>query len=130
MLPADDPMGVRAGKIGMKVEFESPADDPMGGRAGKIGIKRNSNILPMTPWGVGQDDKPYHENQLPYSKVPQVAGAGSQGTEPRSMIWDGSLTDRIRKIIIIAYLWPRSAEKIQLPPATHKGPAGKTGYKS
>ena len=90
-------------------------------------MRMNSEILPMTPWGVGQDNNRNKKLNFLYCKVPQVAGAGSQGTEPRSMIWDGSLTDRIRKIVIIAYLWPKLQARFKLPPATHGGPAGKIG---
>ena len=44
---------------------------------------------------------------LPWGSWQEVAGAGSQGTEPRSMIWDGTLTDSIRKMCLptdFAYL--------------------------
>ena len=47
---------------------------------GKHRLMKNFELglLPVLPWGSWQE----------------VAGAGSQGTEPRSMIWDGTLTDR------------------------------------
>ena len=69
------PRGVGRGKRQYE-EFKNPAHDPEGGRTGCYGNKK----IPFL-----------------YCKVPQVEGAGSQGTEPRSMIWDGTLTDSIRK---------------------------------
>ena len=97
----------------MKDGINPPAHDPMGGRTGGIGNMITSNILPMTSWGVGQDDNRNNKINFLYCKVPQVAGAGSQGTEPRSMIWDGSLTDRIRK--------KKSEDESNLPPMTPWG---------
>ena len=44
------------------------------------------------------DEVPRLPPVLPRGSWQEVAGAGSQGTEPRSMIWDGTLTDSIRKI--------------------------------
>ena len=43
------------------------------------------------------DEVPRLPPVLPWGSWQEVAGAGSQGTEPRSMIWDGTLTDSYMK---------------------------------
>ena len=65
--------------------------------------------LPVLPWGSWQGNRQNVEFKFLYDEVPrpppvlpwgswqEMAGAGSQGTEPRSMIWDGTLTDSYKE---------------------------------